>query len=89
MNGYLQSIIYDTYAREHHSNLIEVCDNCRLTHEDKKLPEGNQPAKRRILHNKLRMAYFLALIFLATLLITQVVIAAINSSGGHGAYLVR
>ena len=89
MNGYLQSLVYDSYAREHHSNLIEVCENCQLTHEDRKLPVVNQPTDRRLLPNKLRMVYVLAIIFLATILITQVVVAAINCSGGHGSYLVR
>ncbi len=89
MNGYLQSIIYDSYAREHHTNLIEVCENCRLTNANRKLPEVNLPTNKRILSKKLRMAYVLAIIFLATILITQVVVAAINSSGGHGPYLVR
>ena len=51
--------------------------------------EGNHTRRNFNLGLQPRLAYIMAVIFLATLLITQVVAAALNGNGGGGPHLVK
>lgn len=89
MNGYLERIVYESYAREYHQDLIQISVTERLVRKDKARYRKREGQTRSTFRFKLRVTYIVAIVFLATLLITQAVVAAINSSGGGGAYLVR
>ena len=89
MSDYLDRIVYEAYAQQHHEYLIKLNENERLVRGAQAKPKNDQK-ERRLKHGfKPRLAYIVAIILLATFLITQVVIAAINGSGGGGTYLVR
>lgn len=89
MSGYLEQIVYQAYAQKHHEDLIQLSDTDRLVREEWATLQKDPKEHRPLLRFKLRVAYIVAIVFLATLLITQAVVAAINGSGGGGAYLVR
>lgn len=89
MSGYLERIVYEAYAQEYHEDLIQMRNTERLVRKDKSRFRKGQEETRSVVRFKLRVAYIVAIVFLATLLITQVVVATINGNGGGGAYLVR
>lgn len=89
MSGYLERIVYEAYAQEHHEELIQNSDTERLVRKDRLRFRKGQEETRSTIRFKIRVAYIVTIVFLSTLLITQVVVAAINGSGGGGAYLVR
>jgi len=89
MNGYLERIVYESYAQEYHQDLIQISDTERLVRKDKARYRQGEGQTRSTFRFKLRVAYIVAIVFLASILITQAVVAAFNSNGGGGAYLVR
>jgi len=89
MNDYLERLVYDSYARKHHSDLIKLSENSRLISDRDGQPKEDRSTQRSLHALNTRTAFILALAFLAALLITQVVVAAINVSGGGGPYLVK
>jgi len=89
MSGYLERIVYEAYAQEYHEDLIQMSDTERLVRKEKARCRKGQEEPRSVVRFKLRVAYIVAIVFLASLLITHVVVAAINGSGGGGVYLVR
>ena len=89
MSDYLDRVVYEVYAQKHHEDLMQLSEKDRVVREAWDIPENDQKENRSGLGFQLRVAYIVAIIFLATLLITQVVVAAINGGNGGGPYLVR
>jgi hypothetical protein len=89
MSDYLNRVIYDTYAHEHHKDLIQLSEKERLLRDSCIKPINDQKERSTWSGFQLRLAYIVALVLLAALLITQVVVATFSGGGGGGAYLVR
>ena len=89
MSDYLDGFVYEMYAQNHHKKLIQVCESQRLVDSIQSQQKVDREARKYLPGFQPRLAYILAIIFLATLLITQAVVAAINGSGGSGPYLVK
>ncbi|MCJ7661193.1 MAG: hypothetical protein MUO67_18755 [Anaerolineales bacterium] len=89
MSDYLDRLAYEMYAKKHHEKLINLSESQRLVRGTQTQPEGDNTGRNIKLGFQPRLVYIMAIIFLATLLITQVVAAALNGNGGGGPYLVR
>ena len=89
MSDYLDRLAYDMYAQKHHEKLIKLSESQRMVRGTRTQSEGNHTRRNFNLGLQPRLAYIMAVIFLATLLITQVVAAALNGNGGGGPHLVK
>jgi hypothetical protein len=89
MSDFLDRLAYEMYAHKHHEKLINVSESQRLVDSIQTQQEVDHGTRNNNLGFQPRLAYILAIIFLATLLITQAVVAAINGSSGGGPYLVK
>ena len=89
MSDYLDRLVYDMYAQKHHEKLILMSERQRLVRGTQTQSGGDHKGRNINLGFQPRLAYIMAIIFLATLLITQVVAAALNGNGGGGSHLVK
>jgi len=89
MSDYLDRLVYDMYAQKHHEKLIHISERQRLVRGTQNQSKGDHTERNINLGLHPRLAYIMAIIFLATLLITQVVVAALNGNGGGGSHLVK
>ncbi len=89
MSDYLDRLAYEMYAQKYHEKLIQLSESQRLVASTQIQQEVDHGTRKNNLGFQPRLAYILAIIFLATILITQAVVAAINGSGGGGPYLVK
>ena len=91
MKTYLDQLAHEVYAQGHHQSLIDQAKQAhrlRITDRIDEMPPGEpviSPLWRQ------RLAYVIALVLLAAITVTQVVVAAINamSGGSGGTNLVR
>jgi len=90
MSSYQDQIVYEEYNRQHYNLLVKTAANARWVQRPGLVGESLPVVDRVGSAWNRKLAYVLAITILVALTVTQVVIAAINASGGHGgSYLVR
>lgn len=84
MKTYLDQLTHEAYAQGHHQSLIDQAKQARrlqITDRFDEMSPG-EPVVSPLWRQKL--AYVIAVVLLATITVTRVVIAAINAAGGGG-----
>jgi hypothetical protein len=84
MKTYLDQLAHEVYAKGHHQSLIDQAKQprrLRITGRFDEVPPG-EPVVAPLWRQKL--AYVIALVLLAAVTVTRVVVAAINAMGGGG-----
>jgi hypothetical protein len=90
MSTYQDRIVFEEYNRQHYNQLLKMAATARQVQEPSLEGDSSSDVEGvRSVWNR-RLAYVLAITILVALTVTQVVIAAINATGGHGGhYLVK
>lgn len=89
MSYYMNQIVYEEYAQEHHNHMMQVAATERSILNRNGTERSNRSEEQPKPVFRYKMAYLVAIVFLSTLFITRVVVAAMNASGGGGSYLLK